>query len=241
MMEDLENAPAGSVVILQPSAHNPTGCDPTHEQWARIADVLKSRKLFPVIDCAYQGLVTGEVEKDLWAVRYFIAKRLELLCCYTFSKCFGIYSDRVGLLICVANTPEVIPLLKIQFVLYIKSAYSSPTSHGARIVAHILSSPTLMQEWKDSLKKISARVIEMRLAFRTALERCGCPGKWDHITSQNGLTCYTGLTEQQCINLICQYHIYILKSGRMNISCLNYSNLDYVVKCIHETVTKIPY
>ncbi|KAI4456882.1 aspartate aminotransferase [Holotrichia oblita] len=241
MLEDLENAPAGSVIVLQPFAHNPTGCDPTHEQWAKITDVLLSRKLIPVLDCAYHGMISGEIEKDLWPVRYLISRRLELFWCNTFTKCFGLYNERVGLLTCIVKTPEVIPRLKFQLNLFIRAAYSNPPLHGARIVAHILTTPQLFQEWKDCLKKMSFRILEMRTNFRNALERYESPGKWEHITLQNGMSCYTGLTEQQCMNLICQYHIYLQKSGRINITCLNFSNIEYVVKCINETVAKIPY
>lgn len=37
----MQNAPEGAVIILHACAHNPTGCDPTQEQWQRIADVIE--------------------------------------------------------------------------------------------------------------------------------------------------------------------------------------------------------
>lgn len=43
MIEDLKAAPENSVIILHACAHNPTGYDPTQEQWKKIAEVVKVR------------------------------------------------------------------------------------------------------------------------------------------------------------------------------------------------------
>lgn len=94
MLEDLRNAPEKSVVILHACAHNPTGCDPTHEQWEKIAQVIKERNLFPFLDSAYQGFATGDLERDAWAVRYFVHQGFELLCAQSFAKNFGLYSNK---------------------------------------------------------------------------------------------------------------------------------------------------
>ncbi len=49
-----DSAPESSMIVLHACAHNPTGVDPTPEQWDRIAEVVKRRRLFPFLDCAYQ-------------------------------------------------------------------------------------------------------------------------------------------------------------------------------------------
>lgn len=92
MLEDLDNAPEDSIVILHVCAHNQTGIDPTAEQWRRIADVLERRKLFPFFDCAYQGFASGDPERDSFSVRYFIERGFELFCAQSFAKNFGLYS-----------------------------------------------------------------------------------------------------------------------------------------------------
>eukprot|EP00034_Subulatomonas_tetraspora_P001771 GABW01002112.1.p2 GENE.GABW01002112.1~~GABW01002112.1.p2 ORF type:complete len:78 (-),score=28.43 GABW01002112.1:3-236(-) len=69
MMEDLRGLPEGSVVLLHACAHNPTGVDPTVEQWDEIAEVLKEKKLLPIVDCAYQGFASGDIERDGYAIR----------------------------------------------------------------------------------------------------------------------------------------------------------------------------
>lgn len=91
-LEDLRNAPENSVIILHACAHNPTGCDPTREQWKQIADIMQEKKLFPFFDSAYQGFASGDLDKDAWALRYFIERGFELVCAQSFAKNFGLYS-----------------------------------------------------------------------------------------------------------------------------------------------------
>jgi len=62
MISDLEKAPAGSIVLLHACAHNPTGVDPTKEEWKQIAQVMLKNSLFPYFDSAYQGFASGDVE-----------------------------------------------------------------------------------------------------------------------------------------------------------------------------------
>lgn len=91
MIADLDNAPAGAVIILHACAHNPTGIDPTREQWQEIADLIERKKLFPFFDSAYQGFASGDPDKDAWAVRYFVERGFELFCAQSFAKNFGLY------------------------------------------------------------------------------------------------------------------------------------------------------
>lgn len=80
-IEALENAPDGSVFLLHACAHNPTGVDPSQEQWKAIAKVVAAKNHYSFFDCAYQGFASGDLDRDAWAVRYFIEQRLPLLVC----------------------------------------------------------------------------------------------------------------------------------------------------------------
>lgn len=51
------------------------------------------RFLFPFFDSAYQGFASGDLEKDAWAIRYFVSEGFELFCAQSFSKNFGLYSE----------------------------------------------------------------------------------------------------------------------------------------------------
>ncbi|XP_018561316.1 aspartate aminotransferase, cytoplasmic-like isoform X2 [Anoplophora glabripennis] len=238
-IDDLKNAPELSVIILHACAHNPTGCDPTLDQWRQIAEVIKQRKLFPFFDSAYQGFASGDLIQDAATVRFFVEQGFELFCAQSFAKNFGLYNERVGNLSVVLNKAELGPAVKSQLTLIVRSMYSNPPSHGARIVTYVLSNQDLYTQWKDNIKTMSSRIIEMRRLLREALEHLGTPGDWSHITNQIGMFSYTGLNEAQSINMVRKYHIYMLKSGRISMCGVTPSNVDYVAQAIYETVTSI--
>ena len=100
LIEDLRNAPEDSVVVLHACAHNPTGIDPTTEQWKAIADVIEEKKLFPFFDCAYQGFASGDLERDSSSFRYFVDRGFETICAQSFAKNFGLYSQFFYRLMC---------------------------------------------------------------------------------------------------------------------------------------------
>ena len=235
--EDLKNAPENSVIILHACAHNPTGCDPTQEQWKEIAEIIKEKKLFPFFDSAYQGFASGDLEKDSWAVRYFVSKGFELFCAQSFAKNFGLYGERVGNLTVVMNDVSCIPPVKSQLTLSVRGMYSNPPIHGATIVATVLKDPKLFDQWKDHIRTMSSRIIDMRKALRHALEKLGVPGDWSHITSQIGMFSYTGLNEQQSLHMVKQHHIYMLKSGRISMCGITPNNVEYVANAIKETLS----
>jgi aspartate aminotransferase len=51
--------------------HNPTGCDPSMEEWKQIAEICKDRKLRPIFDTTFQGFVSGDWDEDAASLRYF--------------------------------------------------------------------------------------------------------------------------------------------------------------------------
>jgi len=240
LMEDLSNAPENSIILLHACAHNPTGCDPTQDQWKQIADLMEEKKLFPFFDSAYQGFASGDLEKDAWAVRYFVQRGFELFCAQSFAKNFGLYNERVGNLTIVSNNTNKPALIKSQMALIVRGMYSNPPGHGAKIVSYILSNPDLCDEWKQNVITMSGRVQEMRKLLRAALENLGTPGDWEHITTQIGMFSYTGLNERQSQYMIDKHHIYMLRSGRISMCGLTKSNVEYVANAIYDTVKTIP-
>ncbi|RVE52055.1 hypothetical protein evm_003333 [Chilo suppressalis] len=240
LLEDLRNAPENSVILLHACAHNPTGIDPTQEQWEKIADVMEERKLFPFFDSAYQGFASGDLDKDAWAVRYFVKRGFELLCAQSYAKNFGLYNERVGNLAFVVSDASCVPAMKSQLTWVVRGMYSNPPAHGARVVAGVLHDQRLYDEWKDNIKLMATRVIQMRETLRAELIKLGTPGNWDHIVKQIGLFSYTGLTPRQVEHLIQEHHVYLLRSGRINICGLNPSNVHYMANAIHDAVTKFP-
>jgi len=239
MLEDLEKAKKGSVVILHACAHNPTGVDPTEEQWKQIADTIERKQLFTLFDCAYQGFASGDLDKDAYSIRYFISRGMELAVAQSFAKNFGLYNERIGNLLFVVKDKKHLPNIRAQLSTIVRANYSNPPAHGARIVKTVLSNPELNAEWRENIKTMSSRIIQMRAALRAKLEELGAPGDWSHITNQIGMFSYTGLNENQCKHLVEKYHIYLTKSGRISCCGVNSSNIDYLAKAITETVKSI--
>ncbi|XP_034193797.1 glutamate oxaloacetate transaminase 1 [Osmia lignaria lignaria] len=240
MLKDLDDAPENAVIIFHACAHNPTGCDPTPEQWTRIANLVQRKRLFPVFDSAYQGFASGDLNKDAYAVRLFAELGIEFICTQSFAKNFGLYNERIGNLVLVISDIKNVPQIKSQLTLIVRGMYSNPPNHGARIVATVLRNPDLFKEWKGHICTMSNRIKEMRTSLYERLVRLGTPGSWEHITQQIGMFCYTGLAERQVEHLINHYHIYLLRSGRINMCGLNEVNLDYVANAIYETVLLFP-
>ena len=239
MMQDLEGAPMNAVIILHACAHNPTGVDPTKEQWGKIAELMKRKKLFPFFDCAYQGFASGCLDTDAWSVRHFVDLGFELFCSQSFSKNFGLYNERAGNLTVVVQDPDTITNFKSQMTLIIRAMYSNPPAHGCRIVDMVMKEPAMYQEWRECIKVMANRIIAMRVGLRQRLESLGTPGNWEHITSQIGMFSYTGLSPNQVDFLIKERHLYLLRSGRISMCGVTPANIGYVADSIHQAVTTV--
>ena len=237
MLEDLRAAPEGANVLVHAVAHNPTGMDPTKEQWKKIVSIIRERSLTLLVDFAYQGFASGDLDKDAWAVRLFIEQGLNVIIAQSYSKNFGLYNERVGCLTISCPTPEIASCVKSQLAVLCRTTWSNPSNHGARVVATVLNNPAMYAEWKENLRVMSNRLGQMRQALHDRLRVLGTPGNWEHILAQIGMFSYTGLKPNQVELLTKKFHIYLMKSGRISLAGLNSKNLDYVAKGIHEVIT----
>jgi len=236
MLADLRTAPEGSVILLHACAHNPTGVDPTQAQWKDIAEVMRERKLVPYFDSAYQGFASGDLERDAWAVRYFLEQGFELICSQSYAKNFGLYGERIGALHVVCRHASKVEDIVSQLNIIIRAMYSNPPKHGAQIVVTVLSNPELAAEWRQELLGMARRIIAMRELLVRHLTELGTPGDWSHITRQIGMFSFTGLSEPQCEALIKHHHVYLLKSGRISMAGVNSSNVEYLARAIDQVV-----
>lgn len=237
MLNALENETRpGDIVLLHACAHNPTGVDPAREEWEKIAAVCKSKKLFPFFDSAYQGFASGDLERDAWAVQYFVSQGLELLICQSFAKNFGLYGQRAGCLHFITQTAKASENVKSQLAFLQRSEISNPPIYGARIVARVLNNPELFNEWKENLLEMANRIKSMRDALKSELIKLDTPGNWDHITNQIGMFSFTGLSPQQVDRLVNEFHVYLTKNGRISMAGLNTHNVAYVAKAFDAVV-----
>ncbi|KAI1373264.1 pyridoxal phosphate-dependent transferase [Hypoxylon crocopeplum] len=243
MKSALLGAPERSVVLLHACAHNPTGVDPTLDQWKEIAEVLRLKKHFPFFDCAYQGFASGDLMQDNAAVRYFVEQGFELVIAQSFAKNFGLYGERAGCFhVVTAPAPDAettITRIASQLAILQRSEISNPPLYGARIASIVLNDPTLFAEWEENLRTMSGRIISMRKALRAKLEELGTPGTWNHITDQIGMFSFTGLTEPQVLKIRSDFHIYMTKNGRISMAGLNTKNVEYVAKAIDKIVREV--
>ncbi|KAF8456049.1 pyridoxal phosphate-dependent transferase [Kalaharituber pfeilii] len=236
LLETLEAAPEGSIILLHACAHNPTGVDPTQEQWVQIAEVMGKKRHFPFFDCAYQGFASGDLANDAWAVRYFAEAGFEMCVAQSFSKNLGLYGQRAGCFHFVTHTEDARNRILSQLQILQRSEISNPPAFGAKIAATILNNEALFKEWEDNLRTMSGRIIDMRKALHDKLVKLGTPGDWSHITKQIGMFSFTGLTESQVLRLREEYHVYLTKNGRISMAGLNTRNIEYFATAVDKVV-----
>jgi aromatic-amino-acid transaminase len=227
----LRAAAPGTIVVLHACCHNPTGCDLTPAQWQEVVAVLGERRLVPFLDMAYQGFGEGIAEDGL-AVALCVAAGLDFLVATSFSKSFSLYGERVGALsVACASADEAARVLS-QLKRVIRTNYSNPPTHGAAVVAHVLSTPSLRALWEEELAAMRGRIQAMRVELRRRLEATGARIETAFITRQRGMFSYSGLTRAQMQRLRGEFGIYGLDSGRICVAALNQNNLDVVVDAI---------
>merc|ERR1719291_146296 len=237
MLEDLAAMPDNSAVLLHACAHNPTGVDPTPEQWKKISAALKGKGSKIFFDSAYQGFASGDAEKDAFALRFFESEGHKFALAQSFAKNFGLYGERVGVLsILCADTDEA-KRVESQLKLLVRPMYSSPPLAGARIVREILSDPVLDAQWRSECKSMADRIIDMRQALKDALAAAGSTQDWSHITSQIGMFCFSGMSPEQVDELKEKYAVYVTRDGRISMAGVTTTNVNYIAQSIH-TVLK---
>jgi aspartate aminotransferase len=235
----LKSAPERSVFLLHACAHNPTGVDPTEEQWKSIAEVMLAKQHYAFFDTAYQGFASGDLERDATAVRYFVLQGVPLLVCQSFAKNAGLYGERVGALHIVTPSKEAADRVRSQLSVLQRSEISNPPSYGARIVALILNNPALFEEWKMDIRTMAGRIIEMRKElYRLLTEELKTPGNWKHITDQIGMFSFTGISEAQSKALTDDAHVYLTTNGRISMAGLNRKNIRYFAEALDRVVRR---
>jgi len=236
-LEDIMKIPEKSIILLHACAHNPTGVDPTPEQWIKIAEACIERQLLVFFDMAYQGFASGDISRDAVAVRYFIEQGHNICLAQSFAKNMGLYGERVGAFSVVCADADEAERVLSQLKILVRPMISNPPIYGARIAAKILADPKLYQKWLVDVKSMADRIITMRKQLRELLVKEGSTRDWNHITAQIGMFCFTGLNPEQVERMTKEFSIYLTKDGRISVASLSTSNIEYVAKALHQ-VTK---
>ena len=232
-IEAIGKMPAGDAILLHGCCHNPTGIDPTPDQWKAIADAVYDRGLLPLLDFAYQGFATG-VEEDAAGLREFCRPGAELVVCSSYSKNFGLYRERVGALTYVAANSAQCATVQSQVKRTIRTNYSNPPAHGASLVTTILEDERLYDQWVGEVAEMRDRIHKMRTMLVAKLAEHGAAGDYGFIQNQQGMFSFSGLTQDQVGVLRDKHSIYLVGSGRINVAGISEKNIDRLAKAIAE-------
>ncbi len=231
LLASLQQAQAGDVVLFHGCCHNPTGIDPTKEQWQQLADLSLEKGWLPLFDFAYQGFARG-LEEDAEGLRIFAASHKELIVASSYSKNFGLYNERVGAFTLVAADAASADTAFSQVKATIRANYSNPPAHGAAVVATILSDETLRTLWEQELTAMRERIQRMRQLFVNTLQEKGADRDFSFIIKQNGMFSFSGLSKDQVIRLRDEFGVYAVNSGRVNVAGMTPDNMAPLCEAI---------
>jgi len=227
MLQGIEGLPAGSVVLLHACCHNPTGADLSLADWTRVIDVIQRCNHVPFIDIAYQGF-GDNLQDDAVALRLFAESGLPLFISSSFSKSFSLYGERVGALTLVTESHDEMLSTMSQLKRVIRTNYSNPPTHGAKVVSAVLNNVELYAMWEEELAEMRDRIRIMRHSLVEKLAAAGVTRDMTFIERQRGMFSYSGLTQAQVSRLAEEFAIYAVGSGRICVAALNTGNIDHV-------------
>ncbi|QET04653.1 MULTISPECIES: amino acid aminotransferase [Cupriavidus] len=235
MLAAIKQIPQGGIVLLHACCHNPTGVDLNDAQWLQVIDVVKQRKLLPFVDMAYQGFGSN-LDDDAFVVRELARQGVPALVANSFSKNFSLYGERCGGLSVICQSADEAGRVLGQLTGAVRANYSNPPTHGARVVARVLTSPDLRASWQQELASMCDRIARMRQAIHDQLREHVTGEKLSRYIKQRGMFTYTGLTADQVDRLKNEHGVYLLRSGRMCVAGLNERNVGVVAHAIGQVL-----
>ena len=235
MLASMQQIPAGDIVILHACCHNPSGIDPTLDQWKQVAQLINDKKLLPLMDFAYQGLGRG-LEEDAEGLRTVAAAVDEVVVCSSFSKNFGLYKERVGAITLKGASADDVNKAFSNLKIIIRRLYSNPPSHGGAIVTTIMNDAALRAEWEGEVAQVRGRIAEMRQLFVDTLKAKGVTQDFSFLTGQCGMFSFSGLNPDQVKTLKEKHSIYIVGSGRINVAGMTKANMDPLCTAVAEVL-----
>jgi len=231
MLAALSAAPAGDVVLLHACCHNPSGLDPSRDEWRAITDVIIERGLVPLIDMAYQGFAEN-LDDDAFLVRHMAGRVAEMIVATSCSKNFGLYRDRVGTLSFLAKDTASRDVVNSQVNNLVRTIYSVPPDHGAAVVSLILNDDELRSAWVIELDEMRDRLRDMKFLLSDALIEQGTDHDFSHLARATGMFCFLGITAEQVARLKNDFGIYMVDSSRINVAGITPQNVSYLAASI---------
>lgn len=233
MMADLDGLRAGDVVLLHGCCHNPTGANLNITEWRAVVDLLNARGALPMIDIAYQGFGDG-LEADAAAVRFVAENCPEMLIAASCSKNFGIYRERTGILMAVAQDRALQKVTQGNLAYLNRQNYSFPPDHGARLVTMVLTDPALRADWQSELEEVRLGMLKLRESLAAELQRLSGSDRFGFIAQHRGMFSRLGATPEQVERLRADHAIYMIGDSRINIAGLNARTVPILAKAMIE-------
>jgi aspartate/tyrosine/aromatic aminotransferase len=231
MLAALRAVAPGDLVVLHACCHNPTGIDPTAEQWERIAEAVVGAGALPLLDFAYQGFADG-LEADGSGLRALLAHGRTMFVASSFSKNFALYDERVGALSIVGTTADETAALLSHVKAAVRANYSTPPAHGGEIVATVLADAALRARWVEEVAGMRERINGNRARFVAGLHAAGASGDHEGLLRQRGMFSLLPLGEERVARLRDEHAIYVVGSGRINVAGLTEENTAPVCEAI---------
>ena len=236
MLADLAQAKQGDLILLHGCCHNPTGVDLTMQDWAEITAICQRTGAIPFVDVAYLGFANS-LEDDAAGTRMLAAALPEMLIAASCSKNFGLYRERVGIVLALTSGGAAQAAAQGTLAYLNRQNYAFPPDHGARVVEVILRDTILRALWRDELRDMRNGMNTMRAGFATALRDHAGSDRFGFIAGHRGMFSLIGGTPEQVTTLREDHGIYMVGDGRMNIAGLTPDKVDRVARAVVQVLT----
>ena len=231
MMEDLKGVKAGDLVLLHGCCHNPTGANLTQEQWGAVADHLEETGAIPFVDIAYQGFGDG-LEEDAYGTRLLASRLPEIIIAASCSKNFGIYRERTGILMAIAQNAKSKAESQATLAFLNRQNFSFPPDHGARLVTMIFEDDAMRTDWKAELEDVRLGMLKLREQLAGEMRQRTNSDRFDFIANHRGMFSRIGATPEQVLEMREKHGIYMVGDSRMNIAGLNENTVPVLAEAI---------
>ncbi|GAW79566.1 aspartate aminotransferase [Plasmodium gonderi] len=240
-LNDLRNLENGASIIFQVSCYNPCSTNIDETYFEEITEIVLKKKHIIIFDVAYQGLGSPNLHDDVSLIRKFEEKQICFVVCQSFSKNMSLYGERAGALHIICTSKKERKIVANNLRTLIRKFYSSPTIHTNRIICELLQNEKLKSEWIKDLQQLSERVHKNRILFFEKMEfyqkKFHLNYDWNVYKNQSGIFSFVPLFSR-IYDKLKDYHIYIINSGRINVSGITHQNVDYVAEkvclCLYE-------
>ncbi|MGE0327828.1 MAG: amino acid aminotransferase [Polyangiaceae bacterium] len=235
MLEDLSKADEQDLVLFHASCHNPTGFDPSPEQWQELQKVQAARGFLTLFDTAYQGFGDG-LDEDVASIRAFAKGKAPFFVASSFSKNFSLYNERIGALTFVGESADEASRVFSHVKIAIRTNYSNPPRTGGALVTTVLTNPELKTLWEQEVAGMRARLQELRVSLVDALKASGAKRDFGFMLNQKGMFSYTGLAPAEVDQLTQKHGVYMVRSGRINVAGITSKNLPLLAAAITDVL-----